>query len=241
MPRTSAVECPGCPPLRALTTDVLGLVKVVEARGKTGIPKVVETWGQPDASSCVLAASYSDRKTDPLLAVARKNGLILYKFHVEFLNPPNGEALGITKIDQFRSLDSSLQDDHILVVISNCMHIHICSILYVFQVGCITTWNMCSAGKRLCTLPISFGDAAQNLSMFSRTTWNVCSAGKILSTSVDRSKNFALFGGKDVELNLWDLENCSKIWTAEPPPSNSLCIFYPTWLTTATFLSEDDH
>ncbi|CAL9086359.1 unnamed protein product [Musa textilis] len=65
MPRTSAVECPGCPPLRALTTDVLGLVKVVEARGKTGIPKMVETWGQPDASSCVLAASYSDRKTDP--------------------------------------------------------------------------------------------------------------------------------------------------------------------------------
>ncbi|RWW21015.1 hypothetical protein BHE74_00008917, partial [Ensete ventricosum] len=29
MPRTSAVECPGCAPLRALTTDVLGLVKAL--------------------------------------------------------------------------------------------------------------------------------------------------------------------------------------------------------------------
>ena len=27
MPRTTAVECPGCPPLRALSFDILGLVK----------------------------------------------------------------------------------------------------------------------------------------------------------------------------------------------------------------------
>ncbi|CAL9093585.1 unnamed protein product [Musa acuminata var. zebrina] len=170
-----------------------------------------------------------------LLAVARKNGLRDYKFQVEFLNPLNGEALDITKIDQFRSLDSSLQDDHILVAISNCMHIYIYSILYIFQVGCIT----CLEKGNACLRSISFGDAAQNLSMFSHTTWNMCSAGKILCTSVDRRKNYALFGGKGVELNLWDLENCSKIWTAKPPPSNSLGIFYPTWFTTATFLSED--
>ncbi|XP_065013685.1 uncharacterized protein LOC135586098 isoform X1 [Musa acuminata AAA Group] len=102
-------------------------------------------------------------------------------------------------------------------------------------VGCIT----CLEKGNACLRSISFGDAAQNLSMFSCTTWNICSAGKILCTSVDRRKNYALFGGKGVELNLWDLENCSKIWTAKPPPSNSLGIFYPTWFTTATFLSED--
>lgn len=27
MPRTSKIECPGCPSLRALTFDVLGLIK----------------------------------------------------------------------------------------------------------------------------------------------------------------------------------------------------------------------
>lgn len=27
MPRTTTLDCPGCPPLRALTFDVLGLVK----------------------------------------------------------------------------------------------------------------------------------------------------------------------------------------------------------------------
>ncbi|THU49766.1 hypothetical protein C4D60_Mb06t12990 [Musa balbisiana] len=57
--------------------------------------------------------------------------------------------------------------------------------------GCIT----CLEKGNACLRSISFGDAAQNLSMFSRTTWNMCSAGKILCTSVDRSKNYALFGG----------------------------------------------
>ncbi|XP_023542797.1 uncharacterized protein LOC111802600 [Cucurbita pepo subsp. pepo] len=85
MPRTTKVDCPGCPPLRALTFDVLGLVKVIQAQGKEGeIPKVVERWGEPDYSKSVLAASLVDRKFDPLLAVARKNGLI------EVLNPLNG-------------------------------------------------------------------------------------------------------------------------------------------------------
>ncbi|KAA8542149.1 hypothetical protein F0562_023301 [Nyssa sinensis] len=66
MPRTSKLECPGCPPIRALSFDVLGLVKVIEARSKQGgVPKVVERWGEPDSSRCVLAASINDRKIDP--------------------------------------------------------------------------------------------------------------------------------------------------------------------------------
>lgn len=79
---------------------------------------------------------------------------------------------------------------------------------------------------------------------------------------------------KRVEMNVWDLENCAKIWTAksvsiyifphyiscsiyslaismmyiysfdfysEQPPKNSLGMFTPTWFTSATFLSKDDH
>ncbi|TYI47956.1 hypothetical protein E1A91_D13G212200v1 [Gossypium mustelinum] len=76
MPCTTTVDCPGCPPRRALTFDALGLIKVIEAREKGGgVAKVVERWGDPDASKCVLAASMNDRKIDP----------------IEIFNPLNGE------------------------------------------------------------------------------------------------------------------------------------------------------
>ncbi|CAL9188260.1 uncharacterized protein LOC135658742 isoform X1 [Musa acuminata AAA Group] len=227
MPRTSALECPGCPPLRALTTDVLGLVKVVEAHGKTGIPKVVETWGQPNASSCVLAASYSDHKTDPLLAVARKNGL------VECLNPINGEALGITKIDQPLSLDGSLNDDHVV-------GLHLFKTKGIDVPSRSVSLLTCLEKGNACLRSIPVGDAPENSTTASHITWNVCSSGKIICSSVDKSENYALFGGNGIELNMWDLGKCSKIWSAKSPP-NRLGIFSPTWFTAATFLSEDDH
>ncbi|CAN1802214.1 hypothetical protein LINPERHAP1_LOCUS23282 [Linum perenne] len=85
MPRTTTLECPGCPPLRALTFDALGLIKVVESRGNSGIPQVVERWGDADSSKCVIAASIDDNEKDPLLAVARKNKMI------ELVNPLNGD------------------------------------------------------------------------------------------------------------------------------------------------------
>ena len=40
---------------------------VIEAHGKQGgVPKVVERWGEPDSSKCVLAASINDCKIDPV-------------------------------------------------------------------------------------------------------------------------------------------------------------------------------
>lgn len=39
---------------------------VVEARGTQGIPTVVDRWGAPDSSQCVLAASMADDKTNPV-------------------------------------------------------------------------------------------------------------------------------------------------------------------------------
>ncbi|KAJ8541845.1 hypothetical protein K7X08_002661 [Anisodus acutangulus] len=53
---------------------------------------------------------------------------------------------------------------------------------------------------------------------------------------VDADENYALFGGKGVEVNVWDLNQCAKIWTA-----NLLGIFTLTWFTSATFLCKDDH
>lgn len=44
---------------------ILGVV--VEAKGEQKeAPKVVEKWGEPDASRCVLAASLVDREFDPV-------------------------------------------------------------------------------------------------------------------------------------------------------------------------------
>ncbi|KAL3615801.1 hypothetical protein CASFOL_040095 [Castilleja foliolosa] len=65
MPRTTTVESPGCPPLRALTFDALGLVKVIEAHDGQhgGAAKMVDRWGEPDSSRCVLAVSMAETRT----------------------------------------------------------------------------------------------------------------------------------------------------------------------------------
>lgn len=72
-------------------------------------------------------------------------------------------------------------------------------------------------------------------------TWSVCASGEILFSAVDGNEKHAVFGGKGVEINVWDLEERSKIWTAKSPPKNSLGIFTPTWFTASTFLDKEDH
>lgn len=108
MPRTTTIECPGCPSLRALTFDTLGLIKgdeflhtlflfhrfyhfafayfsgfcsgsvwfvllVLEAREKQdGVLKVVDRWGEPEASKSVLAVSMIDQKSHPVCFVLVK-------------------------------------------------------------------------------------------------------------------------------------------------------------------------
>ncbi|GAY51031.1 hypothetical protein CUMW_131150 [Citrus unshiu] len=107
MPRTTTLECPGCPPLRALTFDSLGLIKVIEARGEHGgVPKVVERWGDPHSSKCVLAASIDDSQNDPLLAVARKNGLTIFYL-----------LMGISSSDFKAVLGAQLKNDRYWLVL----------------------------------------------------------------------------------------------------------------------------
>uniref|UniRef100_A0A803M862 glutathione transferase n=1 Tax=Chenopodium quinoa TaxID=63459 RepID=A0A803M862_CHEQI len=167
MPRTTTIECPGCAPLRALTFDVLGLVKVIEARSKLdGVPNVVERWGDPNSSKSILAASINDRKSNPLLAVARKNGAI------EVLSPVTGELC----------------------------------------------FSICDDGDD--TSPLD--DSIARLHLFKKRM-------------VESSSR------KGIEINMWDLEKTSKIWSAKSPQANNLGIFTPTCFTSLTFLSNDDH
>ncbi|OMO84026.1 hypothetical protein CCACVL1_11041 [Corchorus capsularis] len=225
MPRTTTVECPGCPPLRALTFDALGLIKVIEARTKEGgVPKVVERWGDPDAAKCVLAASLDDRKTDPLLAVARKSGVI------EVLNPLNGE-LSVT-VSNVSNGNARPEDDAIVG-----LHLFRRQILESTSRSC--TFLTCTTKGNATLRSVEMTDSPSDSN--ASKTWNVCGAGNISFSQVDGNESYAVFGGKGVEVNMWDLDKCTKIWTAKPPPKNSLGIFTPTWFTSATFLCKDDH
>uniref|UniRef100_A0A2P2KWW3 WD repeat-containing protein 74-like n=1 Tax=Rhizophora mucronata TaxID=61149 RepID=A0A2P2KWW3_RHIMU len=221
MPRTTTLECPGCPPLRALTFDALGLIKVVESRSDRGIPQLVERWGDPDSSKCILAASIDDRKKDPLLAVARKNGMI------EVLNPLNGE----TYFAFSNAVDASGDD--------SIVGLHLFRRHKFFGSHTLLT---CTAKGNASMKSIEINNlAAENDSLGKPLTWKVCGSGDVLCSKVDESENYALYGGKGVEINLWDVDNCTKIWTAKPPPKDSLGIFTPTWFTSVTFLTNDDH
>ncbi|KAK9111570.1 hypothetical protein Scep_019089 [Stephania cephalantha] len=229
MPRTIAVDCPGCPPIRALTFDTLGLIKVIEARrvdgnqGNVSSPKVVERWGEPNSSNCILAASIDDRRIDPLLALARKSGLI------EVINPLNGDIRVSAKSD-VGSDDDSVVGIHLFRrerSESSSSRSH----------TLLTTTTKGAATLRSLELADS---SADSLISDSLKTWRVCSSGDVSCSAVDGNECFALYGGKGVEVNVWDLEKCDKIWTAKSPPKDSLGIFTPTWFTSATFLCKDD-
>ncbi|CAN1267947.1 WD repeat-containing protein 74 [Linum perenne] len=212
MPRTTTLECPGCPPLRALTFDALGLIKVVESRGNSGIPQVVERWGDADSSKCVIAASIDDNEKDP----------------IELVNPLNGDIR--VSLSNFGDGDSHPEDDDIagLHLFKKNRSVGSCSLL-----TCTTKGD-----ASLRSVDIS---PAESTSTGPSSSWKVCAAGNILCAKVHGSEKHALFGGKGVEVNLWDLESSTKIWVAKPPPKNSLGIFTPTCFTSATFLNGDDH
>lgn len=228
MPRTTTVDIPGCPPLRALTFDVLGLIKVIEAKGaEKAHAQVVERWGEPDSSRGLLASSIIDRELDPLLGVARKNGL------VEILSPINGGVQA--SVSNINQAGTSPEDDAIVG-----LHLFRRKQLESSSRSC--TFLTCTIKGntiiRSIEVPRSQNDTVNEVT---QTTWATSGSGDILCSKVDESENFALFGGKRVEMNLWDLESNTKVWTAKSPAKNSLGIFTPTWFTSTTFLNKDDH
>ncbi|KAK8968118.1 hypothetical protein KSP40_PGU017417 [Platanthera guangdongensis] len=230
MPRTTTVESPGCPPLRALTSDVLGLIKVVEVHGKVGVPKVVEIWGSPDASRAVVATSFADCRKNPLLAVARKDGV------VELLNPLSGDTLNTSRVCELGLTNHSAEEDpvvglHLLMTKNIELSSGLCVVLIYTEKG-----KAC-----LRSFPTQDDVSLDASVVHTFKNWDVSTAGKVMCSSVDSKENYALFGGKAIELNLWDLESCSRIWTSKPPHVNSLGIFSPTCFTTSTFLVKEDH
>ncbi|KAK7396786.1 hypothetical protein VNO78_17945 [Psophocarpus tetragonolobus] len=225
MPRTTTLECSGCPPFRALTFDALGLIKVVEARHKNRqLPQVVERWGDPQSSKCVTAVSIIDRNSHPLLAVARTNN------QIEILCPVNGDTHATISDANDLDEDNNIIGLHLFAKQNLELTSRHCSLL------------TCTTKGTASIRSIEFDDTSSETSCIgSSETWNVCSGGNISCCKVDRNEKFALFGGKGVEINIWDLDNTTKIWNSKPPPKDSLGIFTPTWFTSATFLMKDDH
>lgn len=102
---------------------------------------------------------------------------------------------------------------------------------------------ICTEKGKVClrSFPIK-DDASQDTSVVHTfKNWDVSVAGKVMCSSVDSNENYALFGGKTIELNLWDLESYSRIWTSKSPRVNNLGIFSPTCFTATTFLVKEDH
>ncbi|CAH8355433.1 unnamed protein product [Eruca vesicaria subsp. sativa] len=228
MPRVITNETYGCPPIRALTFDSLGLIKVIEARGKErGTPNVVNTWGEMNASKCVLASSIDDRPSNPLLAVARKDG------NVEILNPCNGDlhfAYSVFGDDRCSPEDDEVSGLHLFRKQKDDQAERSCTLLTCTKKGDVSL--------RTVKFPDARADSSDD---DAHKTWKACGSGEVLVGKVDGSENFGLFGGKRVEVNIWDLEQCTKIWSAKSPPKDNFGIFIPTWFTCAAFLSNDDH
>ncbi|ONM57568.1 Transducin/WD40 repeat-like superfamily protein [Zea mays] len=183
MPRTTVLESPGCPPLRALTTDILGLVKVVEAHARpAGAAKVVETWGAPDASCAIVAASLADRATDPVLAVARMNGV------VELLNPLNGDTLAAVKAVGPAPNDGGAEGDPL-----TALH------LFTRQASdsILGTFLACTEQGKASIRSITKENAASGSHIEPSATWDVCGGANVQFCSVDHGENYVMFGGKD--------------------------------------------
>lgn len=226
MPRTTVIECQGCPSLRALTFDALGLIKVIQVQGEKGLPEVVDRWGQPDPDRAVLVTSFSNDYENPKLGVARKNRV------VEILDPRNGAVCGTCEVgstDPSQSVNGRRPDNDPIIG------------LHVFGKDRSNKFLECTEKGNAIIRSFKTDVDTTSMPLDSPAGWKICGSGSVLCCQVDGTEKYAAFGGKGVELNLWDLEKNSKSWTAKAPSRDSIGLFTPTWVTAVTFLSKEDH
>jgi len=226
MPRTTVIECQGCPPLRALTFDALGLIKVIQVQGEKGLPEVVDRWGQPDPDRAILVTSLSSDHENPRLGVARKNRV------VDILDPRNGAVCGTCEVgstDPSQSVNGRRPDNDPIIG------------LHVFRKDRANKFLECTEKGNAIIRSFKTDVDMTSMALDSPAGWKICGSGSVLCCQVDGTEKYATFGGKGVELNLWDLEKGSKSWTAKAPPRDSIGLFAPTWVTAVTFLSKEDH
>lgn len=230
MPRTTKVELPGCPAFRAICSDSLGLIKVIEAEGEAGTPKVVARWGDPHISQGIRCVSMSS-DLSPKLAVVRKSN------NIEILDPASGQVQSSLLVPR-DSIDTPGRE-------SRDASDAVCG-LHHYSEG--SSWG---PAVLTCT---EYGDAAlqrcsnEEQVSHSHTTedqlivkWNISQTGSVLCMKVDGNEQHAVFGGNGVDVNVWDVAKSSKLWSGKTPHRDSLGLISPTWVTAVAFLSKDDH
>ncbi|KAL0368134.1 UNVERIFIED_CONTAM: hypothetical protein Scaly_1032300 [Sesamum calycinum] len=169
-----------------------------------------------------------DREFDPLLGISQKCGSI------EVISTINGDLRAhipsLCQAEEASRKDDAITGLHLFKKKQSESSSRSCTLL-----TCTTKGHASMESIELGRSPT---DVIHDRSP---TKWNMCASSNILCSKVDENENYALYGGKSVEVNVWDLHECVKIWTAKSPPKNTLGIFTPTCFTSSTFFSKDDH
>ncbi|KAG0624808.1 hypothetical protein M758_2G005500 [Ceratodon purpureus] len=240
MPRTSAVDLPGCPPFRALCCDNLGYVKVVEVASEKGVPQVVTRWGREPT----LCTSFGQEG----FALARKNGT------VEVLNPASGVRLtqiGVpTTTGTATEASNGKREDATDAICG--LHLFKKTGIWGTAVLTCTEQGVVAIQRISCQdddedMGVSAGGdedmgvSTSNQSGSDAMVWSVTDSGCILCLRVDGSERYAVFGGKGVDVSMWDLEKRTRIWSAKNPRRDNLGLIAPAYVTALAFLSDKDH
>lgn len=233
MPRTDAVTAPGCAPLRALSFDNLGLIKVVESSTENAHPQVVARWGEPNPQKSIVAASFSSDEDSQVLAVARKN------FHVEILDPCSGamytelNVLSTSVANGCVDTSKTSKGKESAALIG----VH----LLRTEASGLRSVLTCTDSGTASIQRFSLNEAELNCSEdeCTSTSWSVCKAGNILCMKVDKSENYAAFGGDGADVTVWDLKTHRKFWEAKAPRRDSNGLMSPAFVTASTFLGND--
>uniref|UniRef100_A0A7I4AKR3 Ribosome biogenesis protein NSA1 n=1 Tax=Physcomitrium patens TaxID=3218 RepID=A0A7I4AKR3_PHYPA len=210
---------------------------VVEVASDKGMPQVVARWGR-DPVAC---SAYGEEG----FALARKSG------RVEVLNPVNGVRLAEVVVPT--SISERVNGNREDASDAVC-GLHLFKKNSIWGTAVLTCTEQGVAAIQRISFPAddedmgvsNDGDEDMGVSTSSQVSsdaivWSVADSGSVCCLRVDGSERYAIFGGKGVEVSMWDLEKRTRIWSAKNPRRDNLGLIAPAFVTALAFLSVKDH